>query len=176
MVGGEPAVFTKLITFSKTEMDAVRSQTTDPPAPQPLFFMPFVIGNIQVRALLDSGASDSIIGEELVRGFNLTTYSLIQRLTVKVANGETLQVTHFVKVSGRLGSMPIRLMLRVIATSLPVVLGYPFLAKLNPLIDFRRRILRIQRAGKTNEIKALPAPESYSLGKTNPEGVRQDHP
>ena len=170
-VAGGPGIFTKLITLSKAEMESICNRTEDPPAPQPLFFMPLVISNTQVRALLDSGASDSFIGEELVRGLNLTTYPLIQRLTVKVANGETLQVTHFVKVSGRLGPMPIRLMLRVIATSLPVVLGYPFLAKLNPFIDFRRRLLRIQRSGKTYEIKALPSVESYSLGRTSPENT-----
>ena len=53
-----------------------------------LLFLPLIIGHTQVRALLDSGASDSFIGEELVQGLGLESYPLMQRLTVKVANGE----------------------------------------------------------------------------------------
>ena len=155
-----------MITLSKQELEDITKGMKDPPPPQPLLFLPLIIGHTQVRALLDSGASDSFIGEELVRGLGLESYPLMQRLTVKVANGETLQVTHFVKVAGRLGPMPVKLMLRVIATTLPVVLGYTFVSRLNPHIDFRRRVLRIERHGRTFKIRALPTSESYSIGRT----------
>ncbi len=38
----------------------------DPLAPQPLLFMPWWVGGQMIRALVDSGASDSFVSEEMV--------------------------------------------------------------------------------------------------------------
>ena len=51
-----------------------------------------------------------------------------------VANGEALIVTDFVQLSARLGPMQVRLSLRVIKTTILIVLGYPFLAMTQPTI------------------------------------------
>ena len=61
-----------------------------------------------------------------MRVLGLRQYPLSQRLTVRVDIGEALTVTHFVQLSARLGSMPVRLSLRVINTTIPIVLGYTF--------------------------------------------------
>ena len=55
-----------------------------------------------IRALLDSGASDSFVSLDVVLVLVLRQYPLSQRLTVRVANGEALEVTHFVQLSARL--------------------------------------------------------------------------
>ena len=59
--------------------------------------------------------------------------------------------------------MPVRLNLRVIDTAIPVVLGYPFLAKFQPLIDWKRRRVRVTRKGKMFDIPALAAADSYRM-------------
>ena len=76
---------------------------SDPPPPQPLLYLPMVVGGKLIRALLDSGASDSFVSWDVVRVLWLRQYPLSQRLTVRVANGEALAVTHFVQLSARLG-------------------------------------------------------------------------
>ena len=60
-----------------------------------------VVGGKLIRALLDSGASDSFVSWDVVRVLGLRQYPLSQRLTVRVANREALAVTHFVQLSGR---------------------------------------------------------------------------
>ena len=52
--------------------------------------------------------------------------------------------------------MLIKLQLRVIKTSIPVVLGYPFLTKYQPHIDWKRFV-------RIYEIQALPAADSFRI-------------
>ena len=59
--------------------------------------------------------------------------------------------------------MPVRLSLRVIKTTIPIVLGYPFLARTQPTIDWKQRVLRIERKWKVFEIKALAIADSYRM-------------
>ena len=59
--------------------------------------------------------------------------------------------------------MPVRLSLRVVKTTIPIVLGYPFLARTQPTIDWKQRVLRIERKGKVFEIKALAIADSYRM-------------
>ena len=57
-----------------------------------------VVGGKMIMALLDPGASDSFVSWDVVRVLGLRQYPLSQRLTVRVANGEALAVTHFVQL------------------------------------------------------------------------------
>ena len=82
---------------------------------------------------------------------------------MRVANGEALAVTHFVQLSARLGPMPVILSLRVIETTIPIVLGYPFLASTQPTIDWKQRVLRVVRKWKIFVIKALAIADSYRM-------------
>ena len=117
-----------------------------------------VVGGKMIRALLDSGASDSFVSWDVVRVLGLRQYPLSQRLTVRVANGEALAVTHFVQLSARLGPMPVRLSLSVIKATTPIVLGYPFLARTQPTTYWKQRVLRIER-----KWKALAIADSYRM-------------
>ena len=94
---------------------------------------------------------------------------MLQPLAVRVFNGEFLQVTHFVSLSGLLGQMAVSLLLRVIKTTIPVVLGYPFVAKMQPLIDWKRMVLRVERKGLVFEIPALPPSNFFRM--TSPVGA-----
>ena len=51
----------------------------------------------------------------------------------------------------------------MIKTTIPIVLGYPFLARTQPTIDWNQRVLRIERKGKVFEIKALAIADSYRM-------------
>ena len=88
-----------------------------------------------MRALLYSGASDSFVSAEVVRELILQEYPLKRKLKVRVANVEGLYVTRFVQVQAKVGEMPVKLQLRVIQMTIPVVLGYPFLAGRQPHIE-----------------------------------------
>jgi hypothetical protein len=151
--------------FGKTDVegDGFIENLKDQPPPQPLLFLPLMVGSMLIRALLDSGASDSFVSFDVVKTLWLTQHPLLQPLTVRVANGEGLSVTHFVRLSGKLGQMPVKLLLRVIKTTIPVVLGYPFLSRVQPLVDWRRRVLRVERKGRVYEIPALPAADSFRM-------------
>ena len=99
----------------------------------------------------------------MVRVLGLRQYPLSQRLTVRVANGDDLAVTHFVQLSARLGPTPVRLSLRVIKTTIPIVLGYHFLARTQPTIDWKQRVIRVERKWKIYEIKALAIVDSCRM-------------
>ena len=105
--GAQPyrvALFTPLValTFERPSErgDGFLSNLKDPPPPQPLLFLPLVVGTKLVRALLDSGASDSFVSLEVAKMLGQVQYPLLQPLTVRVANVEFLPVTHVVSLSG----------------------------------------------------------------------------
>ena len=57
--------------------------------------------------------------------------------------------------------MPVRLSLRIISTPLSLVLGYPFLARFTPQVDWKRRVLYIRRRNQKFVIPAFPPMECY---------------
>ena len=67
------------------------------------------------------------------------------------------------QLSARLGPMPVRLLLRVIKTTIPIVLGYHFLARTQPTIDWKQRVLRVERKVRIFEIKALAIADAYRM-------------
>ena len=56
-------------------------------SPQPLLYLPMVVGGKLIRALLDSGASDYFVSWDAMRVLGLPQYALSRRLTVRVDNG-----------------------------------------------------------------------------------------
>ena len=62
--------------------------------------------------------------------------------------------------SARLGPMPVRLLLRVIKTTIPILLGYLFLARPQPTIDWKQWVLRVERKRKLFEVKTLAIVDS----------------
>ena len=51
----------------------------------------------------------------------------------------------------------------MIKTTIPIVLGYPFLARTQPTVDWKKRVLRIERKGRVFEVKALAIADSYRM-------------
>ena len=80
---------------------------------------------------------DSIISANLADKQKLSLWSLMKDLSVKVSNGQLLEVWHIVRITARMGKLPIKLFLLEIAAPLPIVLGYQFLHKSNPWISVR---------------------------------------
>ncbi|MGV0951482.1 MAG: dUTP diphosphatase, partial [Azonexus sp.] len=109
----------------------------------PLLFLPVAVDNITHFALLDSGASDSFISETVVAKAHYKRLPLKTPMQVRVANGQVLDVTHYVRLNGNIGSVSIRLFLRIISTPLPIVLGFPFLHQFNPWINWAQRTVYI---------------------------------
>ena len=105
----------------------VEEVVPDPTAPIPLQFLPIVLCKTSHFALLDSGASDSFISLDVVRESRLKLLPVRYTINVMVADGQTLNVGHFVRVRATIGDMHVQLWLRVIDTTLPIVLGYTFL-------------------------------------------------
>ena len=61
--------------------------------------------------------------------------------------------------------MPVRLSLRVINTTIPIVLGYHFLARTQPTIDWKQRVLMVERKRKVFEITQGLVPNGVSGGE-----------
>ena len=59
--------------------------------------------------------------------------------------------------------MPARLFFRIIATQIPVVLGYTFLHRHQPWVNWRRREVQITQRGTTYVIPALPATDVFRM-------------
>ena len=84
--------------------------------------VPISIGIHSAAALLDAGAADSFISEQMVQQLRLPTLELKTPIWIQVANGQVLQARYFVRITAKLGRMPARRCLRVINTPLEVVL------------------------------------------------------
>ena len=108
-------------------------------------------------ALLNSGASDSYIILDVVRGSRLKLLPLEYTTNVRVVNGQTLNVGYLVRVRATIGGVHVRLFLRVIDTPLPIVLCYPFLHQFNPLINWKHRTVQIIHKRTTHIIPVVNA-------------------
>ena len=104
----------------------------DTPSPMPLLFPQLILKGTTHFALLDSGASDSFISADVVNQAGLRHLPLKEPIRIRVANVQSLDVLHFVRVTVVVGTLHLRLFLRVITTHLPIVLWYPFLQQFNP--------------------------------------------
>ena len=80
-------------TFGSLEMQ--------PPAPTPLLFLTVAVGAKTHFALLDSGVSDSFISADVVREAGYSLRPLKTEIQVKVANGQSLKVTQYVRILGK---------------------------------------------------------------------------
>jgi hypothetical protein len=111
---------------------------------------------VVTSALVDSGASKDFMSFELAKALQLPLTRMDQPLNVAVANGNVLQATHrAVSVPLRLGSLNVLHDFIVLPLSkLKLVLGFTFLEKFNPLIDWRSRTLRIKHAGATHILRS----------------------
>ena len=81
----------------------------------------------------------------------------MEPIQVRVANGQSLDALHFVRVTVVVGILHLRLFLRVITTPLPIVLGYHFLQQFNPIINRKSRTVQITVEKKTHTMPVVQA-------------------
>jgi hypothetical protein len=104
---------------------------------------------MQVEALVDSGATTSFINKSVVESNNLVTEKLATPFNVSNVDGtenKSGKITHFVKAHLEIGSH--KTILRMLVTDLDnkdMIIGYTFLKRHNPEIDWARGEWRFTR-------------------------------
>ena len=124
--------------------------------PCPLLYVKVRIGSKQCWALLDSGAADNFIAHTTVTATQIPTHPLGMPWAVSLGNGDIVYTTQYALTNLQLGDYSALTCFKVLATDLAMVLGYPFLLKHRPHIDWRKRTLLFQRRGKEYLIKGYP--------------------
>ena len=76
---------------------------------------------------------------------------------------------HFVRVTVVVGTLHLRLFLRVITTTLPIVLGYPFLQQFNPMINWKSRTVQITVGRKTHTMPVVQAFNALHVASSSDE-------
>ena len=76
----------------------MREDVPDTPQPMPLLFLILILNGTIHFALFDSGASDSFISAIVVKQAGLRPVTLQEPIRVRVANGQSLDVLHFVRL------------------------------------------------------------------------------
>ena len=106
-----------------------------------LVCIPVSIHDVPLRALIDSGASENFISTDVVTSLNLPSHDLKCPSSLRIADGSVHNVTKFVRVRVAFGSLTIPLVLRVFQMSHQIILGFPFLQRFQPDIDWAAKCL-----------------------------------
>ena len=100
-------------------------------------YVPLTVQGLQVRALLDSGASDNLVSEKLADHIKLPRYPLPKALNVQLANGVSVPISSMVRIYLNIAGLKIWLLLEIVQTPFLLVLGYAFLSYLNHIINWK---------------------------------------
>ena len=120
-----------------------------------LYFPADVLGR-RVTALLDCGASENCIAESLAMSLVCGLHTLRTPLTVRIANGDQLKCTQFVRIRPGLTTWRTRLTFYVIPSTISLILGIPFLTRINPHIFWRERKMVIAEGNKIHVVHSDP--------------------
>jgi len=129
-------------TFSGIFGDSVTvvmEYVSDPHSPMPLLFLLLILKGTTHFALLDSGASDSFISADVVKHAGRRPVPLKETIRVRVANGQSLDVVHFVRVTVVVVTMHRSLFFIVITTPLQIVFGVHSMQQFNTMINWKNR-------------------------------------
>ena len=94
-------------------------------------------------ALVDSGGCDNFVSAQIVADMHLEIRPLRQATRTLSANGQPMECASYVVVTAILGALSFPLRLRVVRSSVRVILGLPFLHHFNPRISWRAGNLTI---------------------------------
>eukprot|EP00884_Botryococcus_braunii_P008953 jgi/Botrbrau1/18059/Bobra.0062s0045.1 len=110
-----------------------------------------ILAGRPVRILLDSGASANFVDEQLVQELSLPTMPLSSHVTIRVADGRTSVLGSNVSMDLTVGFLDFGV------TCLPtelsyydLVLGKPWLAVFNPVVNWKLNALSLIHANKTH--------------------------
>ena len=105
--------------------------------------------DVETKALIDSGANKLFIHEELVDKYKILVLPLDEPISVKNVNGtenKRGEVTHFTWIPMRIGDYEEQH--RFYVSNLGkdhLILGLPWLEKVNPIIDWTERTTEIRK-------------------------------
>ena len=112
-----------------------------------LVCIPVSIHDVPLRALIDSGASENFISTDVVTSLNLPSHDLKCPSSLRIADGSVHNVTKFVRVRVAFGSLFIPLVLRVFQMSHQIILGFQFLQRFQPDIEWAAKCLNFVYRG-----------------------------
>ena len=101
--------------------------------------MPVRLFGQTINALLGSGCGDNFVSEEVADAFDLPRYKLTREIPMQQVDGTSFRVTEYVRPVLRIRDFRVRLAMKIIRSSLMMVLGYPFLRYLRVEADWAAR-------------------------------------
>ena len=110
----------------------------------PLLQIPALVATIPATALIDSGAAESFISESTACQLQCKRHELKTPVKVRGFSGNILVCSSFIRVRITLGKFKFFACLRVVEMHPALILGYPFLEKYEPQIQWRDRSLKIR--------------------------------
>ncbi len=138
-------------------------------------YVPVQLHGVDFRALIDSGASDNFISSGICDHLRLSRHPLKEPLTMQLADGSYTSVGSYTRPHLKIGELKLRMVLKIVETPLPLILGFSFLQFFNPRINWKTRELEIEFGGESFLIQAFPSLLSFkqSSGKLTPAQVIQ---
>ena len=130
-------------TFDQMESDELPLYPSEEVAP--LLVIPSTINGYNCKALIDSGAAGNFISTSLVKQLGCNKHPLREPTTVRVANSDIMAITHFVRVIIHMEKFSVRLCFQMTQMPNDILLGYPFLTRFTPRIDWRSRMMYIKQ-------------------------------
>ena len=92
-----------------------------------MLYVQLRIGTTILPALVDSGACDNFISEQAVAEMHLEARPLRRTMRILSEDGNSMECASYVVVTAVLRALSFQLSLRVILSSVGVILGFPIL-------------------------------------------------
>ncbi|KAJ9523733.1 hypothetical protein QJQ45_020169 [Haematococcus lacustris] len=121
----------------------------------------------KVRVLVDGGATASFIDSEFCMRHDLQTAEKHNPDHIRLADGHQQESTAMIpEARFRLGSHKGQQTLHCTRLhGFDIILGKPWLAEINPRIDWKQNIMTFHHAGKKHTLRAPPAPRDPDLDR-----------
>jgi hypothetical protein len=150
---------------SSPDLNSLSNDTSYANTPPFTLEIELVIGETtrKFNALLDSGATANFISSALLTDSSVNLSPLPDIILVNLANGLQLQVSHcltnvLTHCAGSSCSPKLPVTFLVAPIRYPVILGLPWFAEFNPLIDWTNRSVSFKSSGSLCSL--APAPET----------------
>ena len=127
----------------------------------PLLVIPATILNVECNVLIDSGAAGNFISLRLVKMLGCLQHPLKQPTAARVANGQIIPITMFVRLNVKMSTFRTRLCFHVTEMPNDMILGYPFLLRFDPIIDWKNRFMIIMENNREHKLQGLSAESHY---------------
>jgi len=115
--------------------------------------------NQRFTALLDSGASTSLINEKTVESLRLSPISLTSPFLIRAATGHISQVSSQIRIPISISTPESFLCshsFKIANICIPFILGIPFLHQLNPDINWSDHSFKVSRDIGTLSVTSAP--------------------